>query len=279
MAALTISRLLVPALGHCRRALRERRRAIPPRRRRHRCHDPGQSLRRATRPRQHPRPSTNTMSDAKTESAPETGAAPLDRINGLGSLGFDHLGLAGADRDLARLFRLGDFAHEIDVQEPVLEGRTLDLDIIGELEDALERTRCDALIEHLTAVLLVLRLFLAFDRQRVLLRFDRKFVFAEARHSKRNAVGVVAGPLDVVGRITRSSFEAVQHGEQPVETDGRTIEGSKIESSHGITSLVERNADGPPSGPDRFCFRRSPREACATRIWGGLRATARALTA
>jgi hypothetical protein len=40
----------------------------------------------------------------------------------------------------------------------------------------------------------------------------------------------------------------IEEGKQPVETDGRTIEGSKIESSHGISSLVERHADGPPEG-------------------------------
>src|SRR5207245_3678797 len=117
-----------------------------------------------------------TTSEPQNESAPENRGAPFDRTDGLRSLGFDHLRLAIADRDLARLLRLGNLAHEIDVQESVLEGRTLDLDIVGKLEDAFERTRRDALIEHLTAVLLVLRLFLAFDRQRVFLRFDRKFV-------------------------------------------------------------------------------------------------------
>ena len=70
-------------------------------------------------------------------------------------LGLDDLSLAAvADRNLARLFRLRNLAHEIDVQEPVLERRALDVDVVGELENTLEGARGDALIEHL-AVLLV----------------------------------------------------------------------------------------------------------------------------
>ena len=42
--------------------------------------------------------------------------------------------LAVADRDLARLLRLGNLAHEVDVQEAVLELRALDLDVVGKLE-------------------------------------------------------------------------------------------------------------------------------------------------
>src|SRR5207249_3803478 len=153
--------------------------------------------------------------------------------------------------------------------ETVLESRALDLDVVGKLEDALERAGRDALIEHLAAVLLVPRLFLAFDRQRVFLRFDRKLVLAEARHRHRDTIGVLAGALDVVGRIARSGLEAVEHGEQPVETDGRTIEGSKIESSHGITSLLsemqmvrhwpDRFACAAPRGPAQTgCGNRCP---------------------
>src|SRR5262249_61591318 len=145
--------------------------------------------------------------------------------------------------------------------ESVLEGGASDLDVVGKLEDALERARRDALIEHLTVVLLVLRLFLAFDRQRVFLRFDRKLVLAEAGHRDRDAVSGLARPLGGVGRIARSGLEAIEHGEQPVETDGRTIEGSKIESSHGITSLLSEMRMVRPSGPDRFAC--AAQGACA----------------
>src|SRR6266481_1017939 len=223
--------------------------------------------------RRRPWSSTTTSEIRKMKSAPETGALPRIELS-LRSLDFDHLGLAIADWDLAGLLRLGNLTHEIDVQESVLERRALDLDVVGKLEDALERAGRDALIEHLAAVLLVLRLFLAFDRQRVFLRFDRKLVLAEAGHRHRDTIGVLAGALDVVGRIARSGLEAVEHGEEPVETDGRTIEGSKIESSHGITSWLSEMRVVRPSGPDRLCLLRSPQKAYAACIWEGLRATA-----
>src|ERR1700751_1339760 len=107
--------------------------------------------------------------------------APLKSRCDLRRLGVDHLRAAVADRDLARLHRLRDLTHEIDVQESVLERRALDLDMLGELEHALERARRDALVEHLALLLLGLGLLLALDRQRVLLRRDRELFLREAR--------------------------------------------------------------------------------------------------
>ena len=81
-----------------------------------------------------------------------TGALHSFNENGAsGRLGFENLGLglAVADGDLARLLRLGDLAHEVDVQEAVLEVRAGHLDVVGELEAALEGAGRDALIEHL----------------------------------------------------------------------------------------------------------------------------------
>src|SRR5947209_14814830 len=170
----------------------------------------------------------------------------------LGRLGFENLGLrlAVADRNLARLFRLGDLAHEVDVQEAIRELRAGHLDVIGKLEAALERAGRDALIEHLTLRLAGLFLLLAADRERVFLGLDRQFVLGKARDRDANAVGVLAGTLDVIGRISGGravKAGAIEHREQAVEADGRTIEGSKIESSHGISS-IKRHADGPPGG-------------------------------
>src|SRR5207244_4802908 len=46
--------------------------------------------------------------------------------------------LAGTrDRDRPRLHGLRNLAHEVDMQEPVLQARSLDLDIIGQLEATL----------------------------------------------------------------------------------------------------------------------------------------------
>src|SRR5439155_10553049 len=73
------------------------------------------------------------------------------------------------DRDRPRSHRLRNFAHKVDVQQPVLQARALDLHIAGELEATLEVSRRDALIEHVASLLLVVGLLLAADLQRMLL--------------------------------------------------------------------------------------------------------------
>src|ERR1700722_4121039 len=75
--------------------------------------------------------------------------------------------VAIADRNRTRLFGLGDLAHEVDVQEAVLEARALHLDEIGQLEHTLEGARSDALIEDVAALLLLLGILFAADGQRV----------------------------------------------------------------------------------------------------------------
>src|ERR1700686_4603014 len=142
-------------------------------------------------------------------------------------LDFDSLAVV-ADRDRARLLGLGDLAHQVDVQETILEARAFHLDEIGELEYALEGARRDALIEDLAALAFLLGVFLAADGQRVLLGYDGQLRLIEARDRDRNAVRILAGPLDIVGRITGSgALEAlIEQREQPVEAEGGTIKGS-----------------------------------------------------
>src|SRR5215472_1616851 len=127
------------------------------------------------------------------------------------------------------------------MEEAVLKRRAPDLDVLGELKDALECARRDALVEHFAFLLLGLGLLLTLDRQRVLFRLDRDVGIREAGDRYGDAIGVLAGPLDVVGRVGRAvAIEArhlVEQRKQPVETDGRTIEGSKIERTHGISSF------------------------------------------
>jgi hypothetical protein len=69
------------------------------------------------------------------ESAPETGALPTFnrvRASGCDLSRLDLQKLAGTrDRDRPRLHRLRNLAHEVDVQEPVLQARALDLNMIG----------------------------------------------------------------------------------------------------------------------------------------------------
>ena len=58
----------------------------------------------------------------------------------------------------------------------------------------------------------------------------------EAGDSDRDAIRVFTGPLDIVGRVPGGgafgASELIEHGKEPVETDGGTIEGSKIERTH-----------------------------------------------
>src|SRR5580704_14741423 len=151
-----------------------------------------------------------------------------------GELGrLDLQDFAGAhDRDRPRLHRLWDLADQVDVQEPVLQARTLDLHMVRELEATFEVPRGDALVEHVATFLLVVGLLLASERQRVLLCFDREISVGEAGGRDRNAIVVLAGPRDIVGWIAGCrrfhAADLVEHGEQPVEANGLTIVGSKI---------------------------------------------------
>ena len=98
------------------------------------------------------------------------------------------------------------------------------LDVIGKLEDALEGARGNALIKNI-ACLFFLDLFLAGDGECVFLHRDRKVVFAKAGDSNRDPVGIFAGPLDIIGRITRRGAvkSLIDQGEEAVEADGRTV--------------------------------------------------------
>src|ERR1700674_2290535 len=210
---------------------------------------------------------------------------------GLGGLGLDHLGRAGADRNLARLHRVGNFADEVDVEKAGFQGRTLDLDVIGELEAALEGTRRDALLEHLAGLLRLAGLLLATDGERAFLRLDRQVGLGKARHRDRDPIGILAGPLDVVGRIAGSfhAGRAIEQRKQPVEAHGRTIEGSKIECTHSMTSF-ERHAAvhllgrtpwfAQPEWPARkqnMGRRFAPRKGFGRPIWRGLDRASRLL--
>jgi hypothetical protein len=66
--------------------------------------------------------------------------------------------LAVADGDAARLEALRDIAHEVDVEQAVLEAGALDLDVVGELEAALERAGGDAAVQELRVLVLGLLL-------------------------------------------------------------------------------------------------------------------------
>src|SRR5580692_8904476 len=101
----------------------------------------------------------------------------------------------GPDRDLARFLRLGELPREIDVKQAVFKARAGHLDVIGELEAALERAGGNSLIKHLR--LRRFALALAFPRptdgKGIFLGFDREIGCAEARDRHRYPVGILAG--------------------------------------------------------------------------------------
>src|SRR5262249_5307329 len=171
--------------------------------------------------------------NGKQKAPQETGALTLYALSRnlpvtqlpLGSfLALDHSPAIclGVDRDGARLLGLWDLAHQVDVQETVLEACALHLNVIGKLEHPLEGPRRDALIEHVTALLFFVRVPFAADRERVLFRHDRELRLIKAGNGYRHAISVLAGPLDIVGRITgRCAIEAlIEHRKQTVEADG-----------------------------------------------------------
>src|SRR5262245_43832651 len=129
--------------------------------------------------------------------------------------------LAVADGNAARLQALRDIAHEVDIEEAVLEVGTLHLDVVGELEAPLDRAGGDAAVQELA--LLVIGLLLGADAEHLLLDVDMDLVLAEAGHRHGDPVLVVGEPLDVVGRIGgRAGVEAghgVEQVEEPVEAN------------------------------------------------------------
>src|SRR5262249_34563759 len=85
----------------------------------------------------------------------------------------------------------------------------------------------------------------------------------------RDAILVVAGAFDIVGRVTRCTVMSgglIEERKQPVKADGRAIEGSKIKRSHGISSFGERHAEGSAVGQTRVCCA-APREPAQPPMW------------
>ena len=109
--------------------------------------------------------------------------------------------------------------------------------MIGKLEAALEGALGNAAIEEFALLgLLVFGLF-TLDGQHMGMCLDRKLGFIEAGNGHGYPVKVLAGAFNIVGRIALGLFrltEAVQHGEQAIETDGGTVERGKIDVTHGV---------------------------------------------
>jgi hypothetical protein len=106
--------------------------------------------------------------------------------------------VAAVDGDPPRLHGLRDFADQFDLEQAVVKGRVLDLDVVCQVELALEVTGRDTPAKELAFGFLGLA---AFNGDDVLLCSDRDFIRRETRDRQRDLVTVFGQPFDVIGRI------------------------------------------------------------------------------
>src|SRR5690606_41654835 len=112
--------------------------------------------------------------------------------------------------------------------------------MVGKLEAALEAAGGDAAIEQFGALAVGLVLALALDGQNVAVSLDGDVLLREAGDGHGDAVGILAGALDIVGGIGLAAVrlrERVEHGEEAVEAYGRAIERAKIDMTQGMFSV------------------------------------------
>jgi hypothetical protein len=144
---------------------------------------------------------------------------------------FSRLG-AAADRDPPRLHSFGDLTDQIDLKKAVVVMRLLDFNVVFQIEATRKGSSRDAPMQVLPVILVRLA---AFYRQKILLAGDSDLVGGKSGDRDRDAVSVVAGPHNIVRRVSALIFSqlgVVQKIEQVVEADARPREGSKVESPH-----------------------------------------------
>src|SRR3990170_6726386 len=170
---------------------------------------------------------------AKSAQSRRLGGLAIDDLRLLGLVGL------GGDWDGARLHGLRQLAHEIDMQQTVLEHRALHHDMIGELEPVLEAPRSDAAMEE--GAVLLLGPLLAANGKGVLLHLDGEVVVTETGDGHADAILILADPLDIVRRVARSLAlergERVEQRAEPVEADGGAVKWGKIKVPHDTSSL------------------------------------------
>src|SRR5262245_17810149 len=125
------------------------------------------------------------------------------------------------------------------MQQAVLHSGTLDHDVIGELEPALEASRGDAAMKK--GGVLMLRALLAANGKGVLLHLNGEVALAEASNGHADAILVLADARDIVGRVARGlavkTGERIEQRAEPVEADSGAIKWGKIEVPHDTSSL------------------------------------------
>src|SRR6185295_8936199 len=96
-----------------------------------------------------------------------------------------------------------------------------------------ERASRDTLIKVLMISLIRL---VALHGQHVLLSRDCDLLGPEPSERERNPIVILAGSLDVVGRVivflAGPTHGLVEHVKEPVETDGRTPKRRKVQGPH-----------------------------------------------
>src|SRR6185437_12520667 len=137
------------------------------------------------------------------------------------------------DLDAAHL-ALDDAAHEIDIEQTVVERGAGHLDTVGQYEGALELARGDAAMK--VDAILVVGLLAAHD-ELIVLDLHAQIVHGEAGDGERDAQRVLAGLLDIVGRIAvaRRLADAIEGTLELIESQKqRRVE--ERETRHRISS-------------------------------------------
>jgi hypothetical protein len=106
--------------------------------------------------------------------------------------------------------------------------------MVGEAEAPLERAPGNAAMQ--VAAVLVLLLRLAGDKQRAFLHDDVDLVAREPGNRHRQAIGILAGLLDVVRRVgERGAVDMrcrIDQARQTIKADRRTEQRREIEAIH-----------------------------------------------
>jgi len=136
-----------------------------------------------------------------------------------------------ANRNLARLHRLGHLAHEIDRQQSISQVSASDADKIGKLETAFERARRDSAIEQVALVALAILRFARADRQLALVRADFNLIGFKTSDRERDPITVIAELFDVKGRVI-SALAA----ELPLSRKSNSRSKPTVERRYGVQS-------------------------------------------
>jgi hypothetical protein len=85
------------------------------------------------------------------------------------------------NRDLARLERFGDFAHQFDMEHTILVARIRDADMFGQSKAALKSARCYAAVQLCAAIgLFVFAGFAGRNKERIFTLLDTEIILGKA---------------------------------------------------------------------------------------------------